>query len=217
MEWNNTAQLLNLFYSHKLHIDEVCKTPEKPSGAMLNLCNDILCSLGSISIHDIIDCLKRDYSPFEIGTSDIPQFSDIERCAFRTPYLVLASGQKDISFTQMGFMLLRSPKKDEAYRKYGENQAKTAAQMGLCSISGTKINASYLGITYSRLTEEDQKRLLPKLILYVPIIQNYFIGGQKQQLIDSYFESVAESTKIRRGASVKTLIQIVEKQLEDEL
>lgn len=217
MEHNRAIQLLSLFYAHKLHVDEICRTPETPSDAMMNLCYDIFESLRLTSVHELIDILQKDHEAFEIGTADIPQFSDFDMCAYRTPYLVLASGQTDISFTQMGFMLLRSPKKEGAYFKYGENQAKTAAQMGLCYVKRGKINASYLGLAFCRLSNEEQKELLPKLILFVPIVQNYFVAGRSQELIDSYFSALSESTQKRRIGNVRTLIQIVENQFEDEL
>ena len=217
MDNNRTIQLLSLFYAHKLHVNEACKTPETPSDAMMNLCHDIIDGLKSVYAHDIIEILKQDHEAFDIEAADIPQFSDFDMCAYRTPYLVLASRQKDISYAQMGFMLLRSPKKEGAYFKYGENQAKTAAQIGLCHVKRGKINASYLGLAFCALTQEEQKKILPKLLLFVPIVQNYFVADRSQELIDSYFSSLSESTQKRRIGNVRTLIQIVEKQLEDEL
>ena len=217
MDDSRTIQLLSLFYAHKLHVDEICRTPETPSDAMMNLCRDIIDALKSVSAHDVIEILQQNHKAFEIGTADIPQFSDFDMCAYRTPYLVLASGQKDISFAQMGFMLLRSPKKEGAYFKYGENQAKTAAQIGLCHVKRGKINASYLGLAFCALTQEEQKEILPKLLLYIPIVQNYFVANRSQELIDSYFTALSESTQKRRIGNVRTLIQIVENQLGNEL
>ena len=217
MDDSRTIQLLSLFYAHKLHVDEICRTPETPSDAMMNLCRDIIDALKSVSAHDVIEILQQNHKAFEIGTADIPQFSDFDMCAYRTPYLVLASGQKDISFAQMGFMLLRSPKKEGAYFKYGENQAKTAAQIGLCHVKRGKINASYLGLAFCALTQEEQKEILPKLLLYIPIVQNYFVANRSQELIDSYFTALSESTQKRRIGNVRTLIQIVENHLGNEL
>ena len=217
MEHKRIAQLLSLFYAHKLHVDEVCETPEEPSGAMMNLCRDIINCLRSTSVHELIEIIKVGHEAFEIGAANIPQYSDLDMCVYRTPYLVLVSRQIDISYAQMGYMLLTSPKKEGAYFKYGENQAKTAAQIGLCHVTRGKINASYLGIAFCELKKEEQKTILPKLLLYVPIVQNFFVAGQNYELINHYFSSLAESTQKRRIGNVRTLIQIVEKQLEDEL
>jgi len=210
MTQEQSHKLVSLFYAHLLHVDEVCHNPEDQHNAMLNLCTDILEKLKLYSVQEIIDIIKTNYEEFPISSSDISQFSDLIACVHKTPYLIIASKLKDISYRQMGYLLLQSPKKEAAYIKYGENQAKTAAQIGLCSVDRGKINISYMGIVFTKLTEREQQELTPKLLLYIPIIQNYFAANRDTALIQKYLNQLSVSTQERRMRSINTLIEHIE-------
>ena len=186
MNIEHAKYLLTLFYAHKLHIDEVCEMPDTPSKAMLHLCTDVVKCLKMFTVDEIVDIIKTNYTPFPITKSDIPQFSDFSVCVYKAPYFACASGYRNIPFKDMGYMLLQGSRKDVAYQKYGENQAKTAAMLGLCDVTKGKINVSYLGQYFCGLKKEEQKSLLPKILIYVPIIQNYLISGRNEALLEEY-------------------------------
>lgn len=217
MTKEQSIKLISLFYAHLLHVEDVCSNPEAESDGMLNLSISILNELKALSVQEIIEILKNDYEEFKISTSEIPQFSSFEDVVFRVPYLTIASRETNIPFIQMGYMLLTIPKKDGAYFKYGENQAKTAALIGLCAVRKGKINPSYLGIAYTRLTKDEQKDIVPKLLLFMPIIQNFFVMGMNVEQLREYFSLLSESTQIRRWSNVKTLINTVGKFIGYEL
>lgn len=214
MNTEHAKQLVVLFLAHKLHVDEVCETPDEPSKAMMHLCADVINSLKLFSVEEIIEIVKTSHVPFLIEKADIPQFSDFSLSVYKTPYYAYASGYKNIPFKDMGYMLLQGVRKDVAYKKYGENQAKTASMIGLCNITKGKINISYLGRYFCSLQDEEQKSILPKLLIYVPIIQNYLVAGRSSELIDSYLNILAETTKKRRIGNLYTMIQIVEKEMK---
>ena len=209
--------LISLFYAHHFPVGERCAVAEPCSDAMLSLCSLILSQLKLYSVSEIIDIIKTNFNEFDIKPSDIPQFSSFDDAIFRVPYLTLASGLSDIGFSQMGFMLLNSPKKEGAYMKYGENHAKTAAQLGLCSVQKGKINPSYLGVLFTRLSKEEQNLITPKLLLYAPLVQNFFALDMRNDLMDEYFSTLSDSTRKRRWSNVKTLINIVGKSVGYEL
>ena len=135
------AMIIN-FYSHKLHVDETCNL-RFPSDGMMGLCEDIITCLLDVECEDVIRVIKKIEVVFDISHGDVPQFSSLEDCVYKVPLLVKDCGIDEISYTQMGFMLRTQPRKDGADMKYGENQSKTAAQMGLCSINNAKIHPSY--------------------------------------------------------------------------
>lgn len=216
MTQEQSHKLISLFYAHLLHIDEMCQNPEEKHNAMLSLCVDILEELKLYSMQEIIEIIKENFEEHPITTSDIPQFSDFDDAVYKTPYLTIASRESDIGFVQMGYMLLKSPKKDGAYMKYGENHAKTAAQIGLCSVNKGKINPSFLGVAFQKLNKEEQKRMMPKLLLYIPLIQNFFVLGKDIERLRTYFSSLSESTQLRRRSNVKTLINHVGQYLDYE-
>lgn len=213
----HSIQLISLFYAHLLHVDEICPDPESTRDGMLNLSMSVLNELKRLSIREITELLKADRNEFIISTASIPQFSSYEDVVFEVPYLSVASRERDIAFSQMGYMLLRTPKKDGAYLKYGENHTKTAALMGLCTVQKGRVNPSYLGVAYSRLPKEEQKDIIPKIILYMPIIQNFFVNDMDIDLLRKYFSLLSESTQIRRRSNVKTLINQVGKHVDYEL
>lgn len=210
MTREQSKKLISLFYAHLLHVDEACPNPEDKHNAIFNLCTDILEELNKYSVQEIIDIIKINFEEHPISSSDIPQFSDFDDAIYKTPHLIIASRLKDIPYRQMGYLLLQSPKKEAAYVKYGENHAKTAAQMGLCSVKKGKINISYMGIVFTKLTEKEKKELAPKLLLYIPIIQNYFAADKDGALIQKYLNQLSVSTQKRRISNLNTLIEKVE-------
>lgn len=216
MNMEHAKQLLSLFYAHKLHVDEACMSCHEPSKAMMHLCSDIVKCLKLFSLEDILEIIKPLHVLFPIDKADIPQFSDFSLAVYRTPYLAYASNQYNIPFKDIGYMLLQGSRKEVAYQKYGENHAKTAAMLGLCSVTRGKVNASYLGVYFCNIKKEEQKYLLPKLLIYVPIIQNYLVAGRNKKLLYEYLGLLAETTKKRRIGNLNTMIQVVEKELENE-
>lgn len=217
MTQEQSKKLISLFYAHLLHVDELCPDPEEKHSAMVNLCLSIFDELKSYTVQEIIDIIKENFVEHPISSADITQFSDFDDAVYNAPYLTIASRESDIGFIQMGYMLLKSPKKDEAYIKYGENHAKTAAQIGLCYVQRGKINPSYLGVSFFSLYKEEQKELMPKLLLYIPLIQNFYALNRDTERLQSYFSLLSESTQARRRSNVKTLINCVGKYIDYEL
>lgn len=117
----------------------------------------------------------------------------------------------------MGYMLRTKPRKEGADTKYGENQSKTAAQMGLCSIVCSRIYSSNLGVAFGNLDKERQINLIPKLVLFIPYILNLYASNAKYFDVLNSVSFLSESTQKRRLTNVWTLINIVNKELPYEL
>ena len=200
--------LIISFYSHKLHVEDACNV-EYPSDGMMELCENILSCLLNVECEDIIRVIKNIGLIFEISHGDVPQFSNLEDCFYKVPLLIKDCGIEALTFTQLGFMLRTKPRKESADTKYGENQSKTAAQMGLCSIKKARIYPSYLGVAFCKLDKETQKKLLAKLILFIPYIFNqYVISAKYEDIIDSV-SFLSQSTQKRRLTNIWSLINHV--------
>lgn len=208
------ALIIN-FYSHKLHVDEICNLQCQPDG-MMRLCEDIFSCLLNVECEEIIRVIQKIGFVFEILYGDVPQFSNLEDCVYKVPLLVKDSGIDELSYAQLGFMLRTKPRKEGADTKYGENQSKTAAQMGLCYINKAKIHPSYLGVAYCNLDKELQMKLLPKLILFIPYIFNQFATDAKYEDIIASVSFLSQSTQKRRLTNIWSLINQVNKVLPYE-
>lgn len=208
--------LIISFYSHKLHVDDTCNL-ECPSDGIMELCETILSCLLNVECEEIIRVIKDIGLIFEISHGDIPQFSNLEDCVYKVPSLVKDCGIENLTFTQLGFMLRTKPRKETADMKYGENQSKTAAQMGLCSIKKARINPSYLGVAFCNLDKESQIKLLPKLILFIPYIFNQYVTNAKYEDIIDSVSFLSQSTQKRRLTNIWSLINHVNKYLPYEL
>ena len=215
MDSINEALIIS-FYSHKLHVEDICNL-QYPSDGMIRLCEDIFSCLLNVECEEIVRVIKRIGIIFKILHGDVPQFSCLEDCVYKVPLLVKDCGIDELTFTQLGFMLRTKPRKDGADMKYGENQSKTAAQMGLCSITNARISPSYLGIAFCNLDKEIQMKLLPKLILFIPYIYNQFASNAKYEDIITSVSFLSQSTQKRRLTNIWSLISQVNKVLPYEL
>lgn len=208
------AKLILLFYANQLHVTERFVHEGE---AMQNLCKDLLSALERIPLTDLIQILEFDSPSFQIKPADIPQFSSIEDCVYKVPHLILVSQIEEITYGQMGYLLRTEPRTDIADLKYGENHAKVAAQLGLCFIQKHKVYPSCLGVAFDNLSAKSKTAILPKLILFIPFIQNIFVNQMTSNDIDSQLSILSDSTRRRRLPNVWTLINKVNEHLPYEL
>lgn len=208
--------LIIAFYSHKLHVEDACNL-QCPSYDVMKLCEDIFSCLLDVECREIIQVIQKTGIVFEISYGDVPQFSSLDDCVYKVPHLVKDCGLDELTYTQLGFMLRTKPRKEGADMKYGENQAKTTAQMGLCTIKNARTYPSYLGVAFCNLDKDTQKKLLPKLILFIPYIFNQYATSAKYEDINESVSFLSLSTQKRRLTNIWSLINQVNKVLPYEL
>lgn len=163
---------------------------------------------------DILEIIEKDFTPFAIEKKDVPQFSDIDNVC-KVPYLLCNCGLSSVDYAQMGYMLRNDRRGLVADRKYGENHLKTACQMGLCSIENYKGSINELGRFFAGLEKEMQSKVLPKLCLKIPFMQNYYVNGTSEEKLEKLMSILSPTTIKRRLTNVKTLIRIIDKAIED--
>lgn len=202
----NEKVLLKAFYSHA---DSCIIEDEAKSALLLEVLKKYNCS-------EILKIIEDGFVPFEVGKKDISQFSDFKDAYYTVPYLLQHCGKSDVDYLSMGFMLRDNKRKDIADKKYGENHIKTAAQLGLCRFEKCRANSNALGGLIIKLSEEERRNVLPKLCLYIPFIQNYFMSGATDEARDKMLSILSNTTQIRRRPNVNTIIQTIKESLEDE-
>ncbi len=208
--------MITAFYSHKLHVEDTCDL-QHPSEGIMKLCEDIFSCLLNVECVELVHIIQNIGILFDISHGDVPQFSSLEDSYYKVPLLVKDCGIDDLTYTQLGFMLRTQPRKEGADMKYGENQAKTAAQMGLCSIKKARIYPSYLGVAFCNLDKDTQTKLLPKFILFIPYVFNQFASNAKYEDIIASVSFLSQSTQTRRLTNIWSLINQVNGVLPYEL
>ena len=208
--------LIRLFYSKDFDLEclsrslRLCSiSPEKAS--------KIICEvLEHTRIEDIISILKEESALYTIDSGNIPQFSDLSVCLYGVIDALVRANTEDVTYEKMGYLLRTEPRSRCADTKYGENQAKTAESLGLCSISPKHfIKSTPFGVYFSKLTKDQKTIIAPKLALRIPLIQNYFIMGKREEYIQEVLSILKESTQKRRLPNIKSLIHIIEQSIEN--
>ena len=199
--------LLKVFYAHK---DASLLEDEKKSVLLLEILKKHKCS-------EILKIIKDGFEPAKIDKKDISQFSDFRDAYYTVPYMLQNCGLKDVDYSKMGYMLRAEKRKDVADKKYGENHMKTAAQLGLCRFERCRGNANALGSCFVKLSEADRRNILPKLCLYIPFIQNYFIAGATDKVRDEILSILSHTTQVRRRSNVNTIIHTIKESIDYEL
>ena len=202
----NEKVLLKAFYSHA---DSCIIEDEVKSSLLLEVLKKYKCS-------EILEIIEDGFVPFEVGKKDISQFSDFKDAYYTVPYLLQHCGKSNVDYLSMGIMLRDNKRKDIADKKYGENHIKTAAQLGLCRFEKCRANSNALGGLFIKLNEAERRNVLPKLCLYIPFIQNYFMFGATDEVRDKMLSILSKTTQIRRRPNVNTITQTIKESLEDE-
>ncbi len=203
----NEKVLLKAYYSHA---DDSLIVDDNKCALLLEVLKKYKCS-------EILKIIAEEFKAPVIDKKDIAQFSDFRDAYYQVPYLLKNCGFTDVDYSRMGYMLRHEKRKDGADKKYGENHIKTAAQLGLCLFKNCRANSNALGNLFVGLSEEDQKSILPKLCLYIPFIQKYFIEGATDEIVDDMLSVLSESTQIRRRPNVNLIIKTIKDSMINEL
>ena len=203
----NERALLKVFYTHS---DASLLEDEDKSALLLDVLKKYKCS-------EILKVIEDGFEPAEVDKKDISQFSDFKDAYYTVPFMLQNCGIKDVDYSKMGYMLREEKRKDIADKKYGENHMKTAAQLGLCRFEKCRANSNALGSLFIKLSEADRRNVLPKLCLYIPFIQNYFMAGATDEVRDNILSILSYTTQVRRRSNVNTIIQTIKESIDYEL
>lgn len=201
---------IRLFYNHTIDLANISDGMSLFLVTEEQVCQIILKLLLTHDCSALIEIISQDYKPFGINKADICQYSNFDDAYYRVVDLSIRSGISGITWDRMGFLLRTKLRSKVADTKYGENHGKMAVQMGLCTMDKNHhFWPSQLGAIFNQLSPTEKENLKPKLCLYIPIIQNYFVCGTDDRLMESYFSLLKESTQQRRRPNINNIIRIV--------
>lgn len=159
----------------------------------------------------LTELLKNAANREPVTTENIPQYGDLSIAMYGVPDILLEHNY--IGYIDFGRLLFyHEGKRDDAYRKYAENHCKLAALLDLAVIKrqapfGTVVSSSVMGRYFSTLPIEDKDKLLPKLCLRIPIVQEAILSNNRSESINNSLSILSESTRIRRRKGVVDIIQ----------
>lgn len=206
---------IRLFYNHTIDLANISAGMSLFLVTEEQVCQIILKLLLTHDCSTLLEIISSDYKPFGINKADICQYSNLDDCYYRVIDLAIRSRIEGITWEKMGFLLRTKPRSKVADAKYGENQGKTAVQMGLCSMDKQhRFWPTTLGMVFNQLNKEDKANLLPKFCLYIPIFQNYCMCGMNDEVINAYFSILSESTQKRRRPNINRIIDIIKNSLQ---
>lgn len=166
-----------------------------------------------ISLNDYIDFIVNNYDVTYLEYQDVIQFSDFNNCTINLCRALLESGDEGNTFLQIGTLLAdeTSSRNEHALRKYGENQAKTAEQLGLVNNLSNTYFLSCIGYVLNDLQEVTHKKLITRLLLRNKLIKRFLYKCSLQDVVKYHDEVsfLSESTIVRRRSNVKKLLKML--------
>ena len=168
-------------------------------------------SLLSVPIESFIEYIKG-IKIQPIASADVFQFSNFENATKNLCFKIICSENAGLSFFEAGKILLDDGilRKDEAFRKYGENHIKMAEAIGLAFKNGRTYYLSPIGCVFNRLSSTDQNKLMIRLILRNKLICQLLSKSLKEAFsLESFLYDLAKSTYVRRKPNIKYVIEIL--------
>ncbi len=169
---------------------------------------DYIDSILSIPYSEFIDYISENQGI--IDDTQLTQSSNFTTCSSDMCEAIESLGNPGMSFVEIGQMFPKynCKKNETAYRKYGENQVKTSAQLGLTFEYYGHWYLTCVGYVYNQLEPQKQKALLARTILRIPLYQDLLLCLIKGDVyLTNYMNKIAPSTQGRRASSILRLLE----------
>lgn len=209
---NDWADYLGLFFSqsYEKDIDKLVRDDRSfviPYEQLRNYVNLII----DIPYKEYISYLLSHPLKKNIETKDITQSSSFSACEIEMCNAIFSIDNPGLSYIDIGklFPQYVSHPNDGALRKYGENQIKTSAHLGLVYEYYKYWYLSCLGYLYPQLEQETRMKLLARTILRTPFYYRMMVDLYYNNTeATKYMHSLSKATQIRREGSVCRLLEI---------
>ena len=172
-----------------------------PKDRILEYINKII----DIPYTDFITYLKDTPNNQEIDSSHITQCSSFTACESYLCKALIRENNLGFEYEEIGILLSEfiSSNKSCALRKYGENQIKTASQLGLAFEYYNHWYLNCLGYVYLDLDQERRTSLLARTLLRDPLYAKILTDiTQRDIYLKSYMGFLSTTTINRRIPSV---------------
>ena len=203
-------ELFKIFFSCQLESDINMKLLENdycfPSDVMHKYVNDLI----SIDIDEYYRWLDDHFSTALFSIDDAVQYSDFNDATNSIVYVLIAAGDQGYSYITIGKMIQNDgvERTEWAYRKYGENHAKTAAYLGyLFSISRYSYVSS-IGYALKGFNEVEQSKLFARLFIRTTLFRTiYYLSKSGNVDLRELLDMLTDQTYLRRRSSIKKLFK----------
>lgn len=146
-----------------------------------------------------------------VTDEQLTQSSAFDSCSSEMCKALEWQGNPGLSFVEIGqlFPLKVRVKNEGAFRKYGENQIKTSTQLGLTFEYYGYWYLTCIGYIYNELEEQEQKSLLARTVLRVPLYQTILDEILERDVdLSQYMIALSNTTKGRRSGSILKMINL---------
>ena len=166
----------------------------------------------SIPEEAFIECIIHSGAPSFISFQDVVQYSSFENATSKICQILLNTDNNGLSYIETGRLLLDDGKqrKNPALRKYGENHAKTAFELGLVQCLYNNNYLTCLGYVYNQLGKDAGLELTRRTILRNNFIRKILFKASRGFVsLHNEMSFLAESTVKRRLPNIKQLLGMV--------
>lgn len=170
---------------------------------------DYINKLIEIPYIGFLNYIKEHSQAITYDKSDITQCSSFSACEIEMCNALLWGNNPGYQFIDIGklFPTYVKTRNDGAYRKYGENQVKTASQLGITFEYYNYWYLSCLGYIYPELNQQQKDSLLARTISRNPLYQKILADLLDKDIdLADYLSILSSVTQKRRLGSVITLL-----------
>ena len=209
---NDSDQLLSLFFSRGYENERnenlFLRSFKMDYGDVISYVQ----SLVQTPLPLFVNYIEDNCSPSYITYQDVVQYSSFSDATSGICKVLMDVDNNGLSNIEVGRALLNDGKErnNGALRKYGENHAKTAIELGLVhSLYGYNY-LTCLGLVYSQLNILEQKEMLRRTVLRNRFIQKVITKSRCSQVV--LFEELSflsASTVKRRMPNIRYLFSLL--------
>ena len=200
------------FYSKRFESESTLLLLENPEFFSQKAMENYLYQVINYPLKEYIYYIIENPITNEITSKDITQLSSIEDCTTNMCKMMLLNGNCGLTLPQIASGLHADKNyKDNlvALTKYGENQVKTACQLGLTIFHNNLWYLTSIGVVFPLVPNDVKRKFFSISLLRDPFYSKVISSmcQQETNLID-FMTILSESTQKRRSSSCMKLIDI---------
>lgn len=208
------------FFSKRFENESTNILLEKPAYFSATMMEDYVYQLMSYSLDDYISYIAEHPNKTEITSRDITQLSNIDDCTTNMCRIMLENDNRGLTLTDIATKLHGDDNfKDNtvALTKYGENQVKTACQMGLTVFKNDLWYLTGIGYIINNLPEKVQAKYYAINLLRDSFYSKIILSLQEKDTnLRDFMSILSESTQKRRSSSCQKVLAFYIKQCQVE-
>lgn len=208
------------FFSKKFENESTNILLENPTYFSEAMMEYYVCQLIYFSIEEYISHLIDHPNQSEITTRDITQLSSIDDCTSNMCKIMRKNRNKGLTLIEIATELHANDNyKDNAVAltKYGENQVKTACQMGLTIYKEDLWYLTGVGFVINNLPENVREKYFAINLLRDPFYSKIILSlFEKETNLRDFMGVLSESTQKRRSSSCQKVLAFFIKQCQAE-